>query len=174
MRNPAEAFLEGLQLPKKAVDYLARDYARASGLPVADDATVGDMLSAGLGAQQGGRGGIGDMAVSGLTNVAMDPAIWASGAAGSTAARLVTPAERMVEISRWGRPGLESGDWVVRGGRGLGNYLRTGKWLGRTPASAGETFKVPAGALRSPQLGGPGNIRGILQNLFAGHYQYIP
>jgi hypothetical protein len=35
---------------------------------------------------------------------------------------------QFVNVTRWGRPGLQNGDWVMRGGNTWSAYLRSGKW----------------------------------------------
>lgn len=70
---------------------------------------------------------------------------------------LPKPAD-LVPVTRWGRPGLERGDWVMKGGRNFLNYLLSGKFqpMYFSPANvdhpyrAGETFWVPRSTLRLP------------------------
>ncbi len=67
-------------------------------------------------------------------------------------------ADELIEVSRWGRPGLEAGDWVMKGKNTWWNYIKSGKfepkwWKGgNTPAAkaTGETFKVPRSTLAKP------------------------
>ena len=94
--------------------------------------------------------------------------------AAAGAAQLERNASRLVQVSRWGRSGLEPGDWVMRGGRTRWNYFWSGKWqpgLGNqfAPFSSGESFVVPEGSLRWPSGWGPdGWIKGLFgQRLFA-------
>jgi len=48
---------------------------------------------------------------------------------GGGGARMGNPAPpRLVTVSRWGRPGLRSGDWVMTGGNNPWNYFWSGKW----------------------------------------------
>jgi len=85
---------------------------------------------------------------------------WGRGAAGSPvdeAAAIARQANqaKVVEVSRWGRPGLEAGDFVMTGGKGWWNYFWSGKWqrgFGNryAPRSSGETFQVPKSALAPP------------------------
>lgn len=166
MHPAVQAFLDGLAVPKRIVDETARHGARKRGLPVADDATVGDLISAAAGFQNEGRGGAGDILTTLAGDLLMDPSSYAAGAVGSTALRAVTPADRLVKVTRWGRPGLVEGDWVMRGGRTLRNYIGSGKILPRLENGAlrapanffkGETTRVPAGSLRTP------GIQGLLQ-----------
>lgn len=68
------------------------------------------------------------------------------------------------DVTRWGRPGLRDGDWVMRGGRTWPNYLLSGKWEPRgvqdnacarmvgwarsnhfAPFRSGESFYLPPG-----------------------------
>src|SRR5262249_35772950 len=58
-------------------------------------------------------------------------------------------------VTRWGRPGLESGDWVMAGGKNWWNYFWSGKWqpgFGNKFAAyaTGETFDVAGSTLRWP------------------------
>jgi hypothetical protein len=74
--------------PKAGVDYLLRQYARSSGLPVADDATAGQMLRSGLGLNQGDEGYAGKLAgksVEFLEDAVTDPLSYASFGAGKVA-----------------------------------------------------------------------------------------
>ena len=48
---------------------------------------------------------------------------------GGGGVRMGNPAPpRLVTVSRWGRPGLRSGDWVMKGGKNWWNYFWSGKW----------------------------------------------
>jgi RHS repeat-associated protein len=72
-------------------------------------------------------------------------------------------------VSRWGRPGLQPGDWVMDGNPTFWNYAMSGKyqppWMpgGNTPAafSSGQTFFVPPSSLQYPP-GFFGPIKGAL------------
>ncbi len=62
-------------------------------------------------------------------------------------------AERRITVSRWGRPGLQPGDWVMKGKANFWNYLRSFKYqpgFGNkfAPFSAGEEFQVPASSVK--------------------------
>ena len=61
----------------------------------------------------------------------------------------------MVTVSRWGRPGLETGDFVIMGEMNRFNYFRSGKWqpgLGNqfAPYASGVEYQVPVDTLRAP------------------------
>jgi len=77
----------------------------------------------------------------------------------------------LTTVARWGRPGLEAGDWVMQGGSNWANYLGSGKWqvgLGNEFASfaSGEEFEVARSALEWPG-GIVGDIKGLLgQRMF--------
>ena len=79
---------------------------------------------------------------------------WAGSMIGSVGPKDACP----VTVSRWGRPGLEPGDWVMKGNPNLWNYLMSGKyqpsWMpgDNIPASfsSGQAFPVPASALKTP------------------------
>ncbi|MDY0063428.1 MAG: hypothetical protein RBU45_26730, partial [Myxococcota bacterium] len=81
-------------------------------------------------------------------------------------------AGRSVEVTRWGRPGLEAGDWVMKGGNNWWNFFWSGKWQpkwfpgGNIPAAkaAGETFRVPASSVVAPGAENPvfNFIKGLL------------
>ena len=92
---------------------------------------------------------------------------------------LVAPMFRFsttVTVSRWGRAGLEGGDWVMKGAGTRWNYFWLGKWepewVGRllgyrpnlpAPFSSGASYKVPASAVRWPSgLGLDGYLKGLL------------
>jgi hypothetical protein len=83
-----------------------------------------------------------------------------------------------VTVTRWGRPGLIGGDWVMKGGKSRWNWIFSGKFqpkwvptfgLGKNiPAkfAVGEVFQVPESALRWPD-GFVGKIKGLLgQRIF--------
>ena len=78
-----------------------------------------------------------------------------------------------VPVARWGRPGLQAGDWVMKGGTSYQNYVLSGKWQpGFTnqfaPYSSGQTFMVSPSTLSWP--GGPLGIpKAILgQRIYVG------
>jgi len=55
----------------------------------------------------------------------------------------------LTKVSRWGRPGLQSGDWIMKGGANWWNYLRSGKWqpgMGNqfAPFGSGQEFWINA------------------------------
>ncbi len=82
----------------------------------------------------------------------------------------------MVTVSRWGREGLQPGDWVMKGGRNLWNYVRSGKWdpfpwNKCANFSTGKTYKVPKPSVKLPQNEG---ILGKIKGLVLGQRQYIP
>ena len=64
----------------------------------------------------------------------------------------------MIEVSRWGRAGLQDGDFVMKGDPSLSNYLLSGKfqpsWMpgNNIPATfkSGESFYVPKSSLSYP------------------------
>ena len=56
--------------------------------------------------------------------------------------------EEEVTVSRWGRPGLRSGDWVMNGPVNRANYFFSGKWQpgftnAYAPFNSGEQYQVP-------------------------------
>jgi hypothetical protein len=81
----------------------------------------------------------------------------------------------LTQVSRWGRPGLESGDWVMKGGPNWWNYIWSGKWqpgLGNQFArfNSGESFLVPKSSLVWPVGWGiDGFFKGVL-----GQRWYLP
>jgi RHS repeat-associated protein len=71
-------------------------------------------------------------------------------------------------VSRWGREGLEAGDWVMPGGKSPLNYVLSGKWqpgAGNEFArfSSGSSHYVPKASLKTPTGGG---IDGWIKALF--------
>jgi RHS repeat-associated protein len=82
----------------------------------------------------------------------------------------------LVTVSRWGRPGLQTGDWVMRGPKSYWTYARSGKWeskwtlnFSNTPASyaCGQEFVVPCSTLRWPR--GWNRFRGAFgQRIYIG------
>ncbi len=84
--------------------------------------------------------------------------------------------ENQVLVCRWGRPGLQPGDWVMKGGKNFWNYFWSGKyqpsWMpgGNIPASpaSGEEFLVPAASIVFPP-GVVGAIKAMLgQRIYTG------
>jgi len=71
-----------------------------------------------------------------------------AGSAGKSTPEFVT-------VSRWGREGLEAGDWVMKGDVNYWNYIRSFKWE-RTPwnqaapYSTGASYLVPDNSLINP------------------------
>ena len=97
------------------------------------------------------------------------------------------PVEDLARVSRWGRRGLEPGDWVVPGSPGdFGGYVRSFKWdpsrsvLGDTflgeptnqvaPRVTGQGFLVPPNSVTWPTGWGPD---GWIKGLF-GQRKYTP
>ncbi|WP_454722920.1 RHS repeat-associated core domain-containing protein [Delftia acidovorans] len=61
----------------------------------------------------------------------------------------------LVTVSRWGRPGLEAGDWVIKGRPNLWGYTRSFKWENHkwnqyADKNTGQTYQVPANSLSNP------------------------
>ncbi len=93
-----------------------------------------------------------------------------TGAANTAAATAPTSfADDFVTVSRWGREGLQAGDWVMKGSVNRSNYILSGKyqpqsWPGNNiPASfsSGQEFTVPSTTLHTPN-GVLGQIKGTL------------
>jgi hypothetical protein len=91
----------------------------------------------------------------------------------SSGAFLVHNAGRCpVDVTRWGRPGLKKGDWVMKGAKTWWNYIFSGKWqrgLGNifAPFRSGQTYKVLAEYLHWPK--GWEWIKGFLgQRIYKG------
>ncbi|GAG52034.1 unnamed protein product [marine sediment metagenome] len=86
----------------------------------------------------------------------VETAAWvAIGAAYLRANLRVPPTD--IAVARWGRPGLQSSDWVMKGGANYRNYVLSGKWQpGFTnqfaPYACGEAFVVPSSSV----IRGPG------------------
>ncbi len=64
-----------------------------------------------------------------------------------------------VIVSRWGRPGLQAGDWVMKGKPNRLNYRLSFKWENhrfnqKAPFEAGEGFTVPANSVKLPDFRG--------------------
>ena len=82
-------------------------------------------------------------------------------------------AEQVALVSRWGRSGLQPGDWVMNGGTGLLTYLMSGKWqpgLGNQFANftSGQNFLVPKATLQNP--GWAENGLGWIKNLLGQRF----
>ena len=82
-----------------------------------------------------------------------------------------------MSATRWGRAGLESGDWIMKGGKTTANYRLSGKFqegFGNQSAtfSSGTTYQVPAGSLYPPR--GLNPIDGRIKSLVPGQRRYYP
>ena len=81
----------------------------------------------------------------------------------------------MMYVTRYGRSGLEAGDWIMPGKNTWSNYIRSGKWDPFTwnkfaPKSSGQTFIVPKNTVKWPVgKGVDASWKGIF-----GQRQYLP
>lgn len=83
-------------------------------------------------------------------------------------------------VTRWGRDGLEAGDWVMPGGKTRLNYMLSGKWGVKStkfgccnmpaPFTAGQTYRVLRSSLKSPAGWMPD---AWIKSLFM-HKKYLP
>ncbi|WP_028315502.1 RHS repeat domain-containing protein [Desulfatibacillum aliphaticivorans] len=69
--------------------------------------------------------------------------------------KMGSKAAKFTKVSRWGREGLEDGDFVMKGGKNALNYIKSGKWqkgMGNTRASysSGSEYMVPTNSLKPP------------------------
>ena len=91
----------------------------------------------------------------------------------------------MMYVSRWGREGLESGDWVMKGGKSAPNYLKSGKiqpGFGNEYASysSGNEFLVPKSTIKSPnaassEITSPADKGGLgIIKFLLGQRRYMP
>ncbi len=77
-------------------------------------------------------------------------------------------AEKRITVSRWGRPGLQPGDWVMKGKANYWNYVRSGKWdpfkwNQFAPFSSGQEYEVPVSSIKWPTgLGIDGWWKGLI------------
>ena len=99
----------------------------------------------------------------------------AAEATGSAASESGAAAEKLVTVSRWGREGLNPGDWVMKGEKTWWSYLRSGKWqpgMGNqfAPFSSGASYQVPTSCLSRPTGWG---VDGAVKGLF-GQRKYMP
>lgn len=99
----------------------------------------------------------------------------AIGLVGSASAPLFCAAPETITVSRWGREGLEAGDWVMKGGQNWWTYARSFKWqpgMGNqfAPYGTGASYQIPASAARWPTGVG---IDGAWKGLF-GQRIYLP
>ena len=99
----------------------------------------------------------------------------AIGLVGSASAPLFCAAPETITVSRWGREGLEAGDWVMKGGQNWWTYTRSFKWqpgMGNqfAPYTTGASYQIPASAARWPTGVG---IDGAWKGLF-GQRVYLP
>jgi RHS repeat-associated protein len=92
--------------------------------------------------------------------------------AGYSAFQELMPSTGPLTVSRWGRPGLQTGDWVMQGEAQPWNYALSGKWqpgLSNQFAwpGAGEEFVVPGSSVEWPS--GLNSWKGILgQRIYVG------
>lgn len=118
------------------------------------------------------------VACSGVRNPAPNPATSGDkyGVHG-TRTRKSNSGRELIQVTRWGRPGLRSGDWVMKGGKTRLYYVLSFKWQrgpGNRYASfaSGETFLVRRSALAAPRWA-RGGLDGPWKVLFRQH-QYLP
>jgi hypothetical protein len=79
----------------------------------------------------------------------------------------VEAAEELVAVSRWGREGLQDGDWVMNGPKNIWNYTMSGKYqrgFGNqyAPYSSGSEYLVPSSSLKMPNEPIFGVVKGWL------------
>ena len=87
----------------------------------------------------------------------------------------------MMYVTRYGRPGLQPGDWVMPGKNTISNYIKSCKWqpgFGNefAPMSSGQTFIVPKNTVKWPTVGEglfESIVEGPVNGLF-GQRQYYP
>lgn len=87
----------------------------------------------------------------------------------------------MMYVTRYGRPGLQPGDWVMPGENTISNYIKSCKWqpgFGNefAPMSSGQTFIVPKNTVKWPTTGEglfESIVEGPLNGLF-GQRRYWP
>lgn len=109
-------------------------------------------------------------------------AVASGGAAKATS--VAGRSSRLTQVTRWGRPGLEAGDWVMTGGKTPRNYRLSGKHqrgFGNEFADfdSGSSFNVPAGDLYRPSglSGGPSGLNpfeGRIKSMIPGQRRYNP
>jgi hypothetical protein len=84
-----------------------------------------------------------------------------------------------ITVTRWGRPGLQPGDWVMPGENTSWNYILSFKWQpnwfpgGNTSVAraAGETFRVLSSSVVAPYS--EGRISNVIKWMF-GQRQWRP
>jgi len=90
----------------------------------------------------------------GFALISRDVAITVGGIKGTAAIQRALAGRKTVIVARWGRQGLKSGDWVMRGGNNPWNYLMSGKYqpIANQFASysSGASYTVPGSALQAP------------------------
>ena len=87
----------------------------------------------------------------------------------------------MMYVTRYGRPGLQLGDWAMPGENTISNYIKSCKWqpgFGNefAPMSSGQTFIVPKNTVKWPTTGEglfESIVEGPLNGLF-GQRRYWP
>lgn len=83
--------------------------------------------------------------------------------------------DEIITVTRWGRDGLEPGDWVMKGGKNWWNYTRSFKWqpgMGNefAPYKNGKSYEVPLNTIKWPNGWG---IDGAWKGMF-GQRRYMP
>jgi RHS repeat-associated protein len=97
------------------------------------------------------------------------------GAALTKSVAAIRAGDELVTVTRWGRSGLEAGDWVMKGGKNWWSYIWSGKWqpgMGNEFAAfrTGESFLVPRSSIHWPKGWG---FDGLIKGLF-GQRKYVP
>lgn len=81
-----------------------------------------------------------------------------------------------IPVTRWGRSGLEEGDWIMNGGKSLKNYILSFKWDPNptnkfASMNSGETYMVPANSIQWPKHT---NFFDSTWKIIFGQWQYFP
>ncbi|MBX9791852.1 MAG: hypothetical protein K2Y37_23260 [Pirellulales bacterium] len=120
--------------------------------------------------------GLEQFALAALEAMAARGALAEGAAVAEGAATAEVAPNALVPVSRWGRPGLETNDWVMRGPADWWNYTWSGKWQPWDPVfrnefapfGCGQEFAVPPSTLEWPG-GAFGIPKGILgQRIYVG------
>ncbi len=115
------------------------------------------------------------LVLAGIGDVGAGAVVTAGGVGGGVLVEAEEDAPQMCTVSRWGRAGLEPGDWVMNGPANRTNYVLSGKWqpgIGNdyAPFSSGQQYEVPKDAVQWPSGWG---LDGWIKGLF-GQRRYFP
>lgn len=146
--EPGKAAMALLEIPREMKDGIVSAGEDVVSSVVGKDVRTGQELGLQERGRTFSRGGMGlATAVEGVRGV--------SGRSASGAEGLARLDDATTTVSRWGRPGLQPGDFVINGRTNGWNYLASGKWQPGlknqyAPRASGQEYTIPRSSVRPP------------------------